>query len=1074
MKIAHISDIHWRGISRHDEYTQAFEDLYRKLRDEIKPDVIVNTGDTFHTKTQGITPEIIERLSWMIRELANIAPSYTLLGNHDGNLTNPDRKDVITPIHEAVDHKQAILLRDSGVYSVTPEVDFYAFSPFDKTGWEDLKPNPEKISIALFHGTMTGCVMDNNWAMPTGECKASDFTGYDFVLMGDIHKRQAMAYRLDENGIEKPWIAYAGSFIQQNFGESEQKGIQVWDIRSKGDWDVTYVPMPNHKPFISIDWNNSAEETLQDIISDRGGLRSDIKPGSRFRIISNQPIAESQERKLLTDLKEEFLASDVVYKSDYSTSMEEINTDSLTLSKKSLRDDPESLFYLYEEYLKANTTETNFPIEGEVLEEAKKNIEKYLTDFNNSTPEAAHASIWSLKWIEFDNIFCYGEKNRVDLRNLDGLVGLFGPNRAGKSSVVAAISYALFNASDRGSIKNIDMINKNKKYCSAKVRFSVNGDDYIVERKTKRSYDKQGVETGKVVNTVDLCQIVRLEDGSEIRKGKNSISTTDTDKEIRRLIGGQEDFLLTGFAAQGNLNRFINEGATNRKKHLGRFLELDIFEKLHNMVKEDLSSINKKGVFLSEEEWKQRIDFNENQTEVARQRVVDLYELKKPLQEERDQLKLWLFQHENDSSRIDNQELMKIEEKCFDLTEKLSLKTSELDSFVKVRKNKETLLKKLDKELLSFNEEWLLEQKAHLNTLATMISSKTLDLDKNNESLKRLEKSVKILETVPCGDSFPSCRFIKNSYEDKSKLDLQKKNVEDLVEKLKKFEKESSAIVKNKINEKLDRLNQCKNEKNQIKHDLLVFNEKISKTETQIESLENTLGLMNETLNEMQKKAFIMDSEEYTSKQKELIDLEETMNKIEEEISINNQEIGKINERVKILLRERDESVHLYQKIGVLSSIQDAFSKRGIPSMVLKTQLPAINKEISKFLTSVVDFKVTLESNTSSNAMDVFITDTNGKRTIELCSGMEKTLCAIAIRVALINLTSLPRSNFFIIDEGFGALDKDNQQSCMDMLLMLSSYFRTVLIISHVEQVKEVANKIIEIKQTKNGSKISA
>lgn len=97
MRILHISDIHWRGIARHKEYTKAFEKLFNDAKNIIKPDVIVNTGDTFHTKTQGITPEYIERMSWMLRCMGDIAPTYTLLGNHDGNLTNLTRQDAITP-----------------------------------------------------------------------------------------------------------------------------------------------------------------------------------------------------------------------------------------------------------------------------------------------------------------------------------------------------------------------------------------------------------------------------------------------------------------------------------------------------------------------------------------------------------------------------------------------------------------------------------------------------------------------------------------------------------------------------------------------------------------------------------------------------------------------------------------------------------------------------------------------------------------------------------------------------------------------------------------------------------------
>lgn len=1077
MRICHISDIHWRGIARHEEYTRAFEDFFHKLKTEIKPDIIVNTGDTFHTKTQGITPEIIERLSWMIREMADIAPTYTLLGNHDGNLTNPDRKDVITPIHEATNHPNAFLVRDSGVYAVNNEVDFIVFSPFDKSGWESLKPTPNKISIALFHGTMTGCVMDNNWAMPSGEAQVTDFVGYDFVLMGDIHKHQSMAYRLDENGVEKPWISYAGSFIQQSFGENEEKGFQVWDIRSKGDWDLTFVEMPNHTPFISIKWNNSAEETIQDIIVNRGGLRSQVKPGSRFRIISDQPIPESQERKLLTELKEDFLASDVVFKSDYLVTMDDISTDSLTLSKKSLRDDPESMMYLYEEYLKATTaTASNFIIDGENLLDAKEQIKKYLVEFNNTTPEAGHASVWALKWIEFDNIFCYGEGNRVDFKNLDGLVGLFGPNRAGKSSIIAAIMYALFNSSDRGKqIKNIDMINKNKKYCSAKVRFVVNGDDYVVERKTKRTYDKHGIETGKVVNTVDFYQLIKQEDGTEIRKSKNSISTTDSDKELVRLIGSQEDFLLTAFASQWDLNNFIEKGATDRKKHLGRFLQLDIFEKLHDLVKKDLSELKQRDVFLSEEEWEQRVAFNQKQANTTRQQVDFLEESKTPLQEKRDQLKLWILQHENDASRADNQELMKYESKEIELAKHLQAKEEELSAIIKELKNENNRFKWLEKEISSFDEQLLLSQREHLKKLTKLVEDAKLQTDKETESLKRVEKSIKILQSVPCGDSFPTCKFIKDSYKDKDKYDSQKKQVEDLVEKLHLLEKESSSLLKKNVDGKLATLasHQVELTNNRVRSEILT--EKQEKIEAQISGIKDSLSSVRSILDEMHKKAFIMDSEESNEKKRELIEVESLIKTINSDITSFNQEIGKINERVKILLQEKSDSAHLYKKMNILTSIQDAFSKTGIPSMILKTQLPAINTEISRILTSIVSFKLVLESDTSSNAMDIYvIDDKNGKRKIEACSGMEKTLCSLAIRVALCNLSSLPRPNFLIIDEGFGALDKDNQQDCINMLDLLSVYFRTVLIISHVEQVKEVANKMIEIKQTKTESKITA
>ena len=99
MRIAHISATHIRNLKYHYEYKQAFTDLYNKLRDQ-KPDIIVHTGDIAHTKTQ-LSPENFELTSEFLASMADIAPLYVILGNHDGNLKNIERQDALTPIVEA-------------------------------------------------------------------------------------------------------------------------------------------------------------------------------------------------------------------------------------------------------------------------------------------------------------------------------------------------------------------------------------------------------------------------------------------------------------------------------------------------------------------------------------------------------------------------------------------------------------------------------------------------------------------------------------------------------------------------------------------------------------------------------------------------------------------------------------------------------------------------------------------------------------------------------------------------------------------------------------------------------------
>ena len=95
--------------------------------------------------------------------------------------------------------------------------------------------------------------------------------------------------------------------------------------------------------------------------------------------------------------------------------------------------------------------------------------------------------------------------------------------------------------------------------------------------------------------------------------------------------------------------------------------------------------------------------------------------------------------------------------------------------------------------------------------------------------------------------------------------------------------------------------------------------------------------------------------------------------------------------------------------------------------------------------------------------MEVFINYGDSKRIIECCSGMEKMMSAMAIRVALTNVSELSKSDLFIIDEGFGALDDGNIEACSRFLESLKKWFRCILIISHVDAVKDAVDNVLEI-----------
>ena len=148
----------------------------------------------------------------------------------------------------------------------------------------------------------------------------------------------------------------------------------------------------------------------------------------------------------------------------------------------------------------------------------------------------------------------------------------------------------------------------------------------------------------------------------------------------------------------------------------------------------------------------------------------------------------------------------------------------------------------------------------------------------------------------------------------------------------------------------------------------------------------------------------------------------------------------------------------------------NAFSKKGIPNIIITSQLPLLNSEIAKILHGIVDFTIELESNKDNDSIEIYINYGDSKRIVELCSGMEKMISSIAIRVALINISALPKTDTFIIDEGFGALDDSNITACNRLLLSLKRYFKNILLISHVDGVKEIADTFIELGKNEKDS----
>ena len=147
-----------------------------------------------------------------------------------------------------------------------------------------------------------------------------------------------------------------------------------------------------------------------------------------------------------------------------------------------------------------------------------------------------------------------------------------------------------------------------------------------------------------------------------------------------------------------------------------------------------------------------------------------------------------------------------------------------------------------------------------------------------------------------------------------------------------------------------------------------------------------------------------------------------------------------------------------------------AISRDGIPYNLISQALPTIEKEINNILHQIVEFTIDLTTDGKSVIGHI---NYEGKRwPIEMGSGLEKFALSLAIRVALINISNLPRPNFMAIDEGFGCADKENLNGMSALLSHFKHTFDFVLVVSHLDAMKDMVDKQLEIKKEKGFSKI--
>jgi exonuclease SbcC len=169
---------------------------------------------------------------------------------------------------------------------------------------------------------------------------------------------------------------------------------------------------------------------------------------------------------------------------------------------------------------------------------------------------------------------------------------------------------------------------------------------------------------------------------------------------------------------------------------------------------------------------------------------------------------------------------------------------------------------------------------------------------------------------------------------------------------------------------------------------------------------------------------------------------------------------------------------------GVYKELAEAFSKKGIQALLIEQALPEIEIEANRLLAKITDNRMSLRLESQRETrkgdtietLDIKIADELGTRNYEMYSGGEAFRIDLALRIALSMLlvrqagASLP---ILIIDEGFGTQDSSAREKLVEAINSIQDDFEKIIVITHLEEMKDKFETLINVIKTANGSMIS-
>jgi len=666
----------------------------------------------------------------------------------------------------------------------------------------------------------------------------------------------------------------------------------------------------------------------------------------------------------------------------------------------------------------------------------------------------------------------------------NGVTVFVGQNGAGKSSIIDAITFALFGKHTRKSSKGL--IKRGSTQGFSKIEFVINGTPYQAVRKI----DSKGALAAKFSKQIEGETI-------EIAAGERKQFGESMTNEIEKVIGLDfEKLKIASIVQQGELNSIIKAKPKEFKELLNAVIGIDKLDVASTSLKESSK--------IFREKIKEKVGYDDTHMNILK---ADLEKNQQELQDSKPQKKELEEKHLTLQEEISNLRI-KIEEDTpkIEKIKQLETRKSELQNYARnaIKEIQHEIREKERKigdcegclQYAGLKED-LETKKDRVNQAITDTQKKIQELSNKVASLK--EKKILAAKLQLRDNKCPVCDSIVEKLNPLFQEEHLEKELVLIQDKIKSAESEQEMYNDKKRNfsEKLQKAidaeatlkahsisskEQLEKIKDEIKEKKISVQKIPSSTNQnliEIAQIDSNSKFIFESISKLEKETQGFDEEQFLKLKSTINEKQFNLSNIDQKLGAIIEKISKSEKEIKIIQKAVEELSIVKEYMVQLDSIQtNVFSRDGSVATSLRSwALNAISAKASEYLT-LLNTKIQ-RIQLSEKARDITITCYSKKEVLDLesLSGGEQVSVALALRLGMANLLGASNLNLMILDEPTTHLDAERKKSLVEVLSQLSNISNSempmqFIIITHDAEIFEdsTVEKIYRFESNENGS----